>query len=90
MKSGSTFRPDIVLLDIGVPGQDGYEVARRLSAQKWGAGATLIAVTGRAIDEQQFREAGFQDKFTKPLDPHALVAILAETAPARSNKGCER
>jgi DNA-binding response OmpR family regulator len=90
VKAGSTFRPDLVLLDIGLPGQDGFEVARRLRAQEWGAGATLIAMFGLAIDEQKLREAGFQDKWTKPFDPDALLAILGESAPARSNKGRER
>ena len=69
-----SFRPDVVFLDIGMPGMDGYEVARRLRRVPGGADARLIAVTGFGRDEDRRRshEAGFDRHVTKPLDPRLL------------------
>jgi CheY-like chemotaxis protein len=71
------FRPDIVLLDIGLPGMDGYEVARRLR-QQWGRQAVLVALTGYGSDEDQRRaqEAGFDHHLLKPVDLDALDQLL--------------
>jgi CheY-like chemotaxis protein len=75
------FRPEVVLLDIGLPGMDGYEVARRLRQQPDpGSGiALLIAVTGYAEDEarRRSREAGFDHHLVKPVDPDGVLALLA-------------
>ena len=72
------FRPAVVLLDIGLPGMDGYEVARRLRAEAGEAGATLVAVTGYGedYDRQRAREAGFDHHLVKPVDPAKLSALL--------------
>ncbi|MET0320697.1 MAG: ATP-binding protein [Duganella sp.] len=72
-------QPDVCLLDIGLPGVDGYELARRLRAQPPLAGVILIAVTGYG-DEQARRQAaaaGFDHHFVKPIDPARLVALLS-------------
>jgi PAS domain S-box-containing protein len=71
--------PEVVLLDIGMPGMDGYEVARRLRAQAELRSALLVAVTGYGQDEDRRRAfaAGFDRHLTKPLDPDALQALLA-------------
>jgi PAS domain S-box-containing protein len=70
-------RPDVAVIDIGLPGLDGYEVARRVRAAGH-ADMLLVAVTGygQASDRQRSGEAGFDAHLTKPLDPLALEALL--------------
>jgi signal transduction histidine kinase len=74
------FAPSLVLLDIGLPGMDGYEVARRLRLRPELAGVRLIAVTGygQAEDQQRARAAGFDDHLIKPVDLMRLRTIIAE------------
>ena len=74
----AAFRPDVLLLDIGLPKLNGYEACRRIREQSWGKGALLIAVTGWGQDEDRRRssEAGFDHHMVKPLDPHALLKLL--------------
>jgi len=69
-----------VLLDIGLPKLDGYEVCRRIRKQPDGAQITMIAQTGwgQVEDRQRTREAGFDHYLVKPLDPHALRKLLAD------------
>jgi two-component system CheB/CheR fusion protein len=73
------FHPDIVLLDIGLPGMDGYEVARALRAQPQLRGLVLVAVTGYGQDEdrRQALAAGFDRHLTKPLAPQVLTALVS-------------
>ena len=73
------WRPEVVLLDIGLPDLDGYEVARRIRAEPWGREPLLIALTGwgQENDKRLAREAGFDHHLTKPLDETALRALLA-------------
>jgi len=73
------FRPSVVLLDLGMPGMDGYEVARRIRAQPQTRDTTLIALTGwgEASDRQRSRQAGFQHHLVKPVDADAMQAVLA-------------
>ncbi|MEX2220215.1 MAG: MASE1 domain-containing protein [Candidatus Rokuibacteriota bacterium] len=70
-------RPDAAVIDIGLPGLDGYELARRIRAAGH-AGVLLVAVTGygQAGDRQRSGEAGFDAHLTKPVDPVALEALL--------------
>ena len=72
-------RPDVVLLDIGMPGLDGYEVARRLRREPWGKQMRLVAMTGwgRPKDKRAARAAGFDAHLTKPVDAGALERALA-------------
>jgi len=72
-------RPDVVLLDIGLPGIDGYEVARRLLAQADKRRPALVAMTGygQAEDRKRAREAGFALHLVKPVEPDALQRALA-------------
>jgi PAS domain S-box-containing protein len=71
---GAEFAPQLVLLDIGMPGMDGYAAARQSRAAGWGAGAKLVAVTGwsQKEDKRQARLAGFDHHLAKPVDPDVL------------------
>jgi PAS domain S-box-containing protein len=70
--------PEVALLDIGMPGLDGYEVARRIRANPRHAGVVLVAVTGwgQESDKARARDAGFDLHFTKPIEPDTLLALL--------------
>jgi PAS domain S-box-containing protein len=72
------FRPDLAILDIGLPGLTGYEAARVIRQESWGAGVVLIAITGWAqdVDRQRSMEAGFDHHLVKPVEPAALLSIL--------------
>ena len=75
--------PDVVLLDIGLPGMSGFEVAERLRRQSARDDLLLIAITGygQASDVRRAREAGFDHHFVKPIDPDVLLRLLADAAP---------
>jgi signal transduction histidine kinase/ActR/RegA family two-component response regulator len=83
LEATSSFRPAVVLLDIGMPGMDGYEVARRVRQQAALKGVTLIALTGwgQEEDRRRCRQAGFDHHLVKPVDVDALQALL-ESLPA--------
>jgi len=72
--------PDLILLDLSMPGMDGYEVARRLQEERLLGDATLVALTGygQEEDRRRTREAGFHHHLTKPVDPEVLQALLAD------------
>ena len=72
-------RPDVLVLDIGMPGLNGYEVARQVRAQDWGSDALLVAATGWGQDEDRRKamEAGFDLHFTKPFSPEQLLAAIS-------------
>ena len=72
-------RPDMVLLDIGMPKLDGYEVCRRIREKPWGQRVFLVALTGWAQveDRRRTEEAGFNYHFVKPVDPTALSTLFA-------------
>jgi len=77
------YAPDLVLLDIGMPDMDGYEVARRLRALPGPHRAKLVALTGwgQAEDSRRAREAGFDQHIVKPADMDVLKALLAAAEP---------
>ncbi len=81
------FLPDVVLLDIGLPGLDGLEVARRLRAMNLSPQPLLIALTGygQADDVRRSHEAGFDHHLVKPADPQALTALLV---PLQQRENC--
>jgi CheY-like chemotaxis protein len=71
-------QPDVVLLDLGLPVIDGYEVARRVRAQRWGHDIVLIALTGWGQDEDRQRSmaAGFNGHLVKPVEYQVLTELL--------------
>jgi CheY-like chemotaxis protein len=73
------FRPDVVLCDLGLPGMDGYQVARELRQNAVVARARLIALTGYGQEEDRQRSAaaGFDRHVTKPVDAEALLRLLS-------------
>ncbi len=76
------YRPDVALLDIGLPGLNGYETARRIRREPWGRTIVIAALSGWGQDDnrQQSSAAGFDAHFVKPLDPSALKTFLANVA----------
>ena len=79
LEAVQTRPPAVVLMDIGLPGIDGYEVARMLRRQKGCDRLTLVAMTGYGQDEDRRRaqEAGFDHHLVKPVDPDVLQELLA-------------
>src|SRR5262249_2365002 len=75
------FAPDVILLDLGLPGIDGYEAARRIRAQPGGRAILIVAVTGwgQEEDRRRSREAGFDHHMVKPLRAAALETLLASS-----------
>jgi len=78
LASAPVFAPDVVLLDIGLPRMDGYQVARRLREAAETRASCLIALTGygQPADRERARAAGFDHHLTKPADPDALLALV--------------
>ena len=79
LEAASEFRPDVVILDLGMPGMDGYALARRLREQADGDKIALLALSGYATewDRTTSREAGFDGHLAKPVDFDALTRLLA-------------
>jgi CheY-like chemotaxis protein len=86
LEAADAFDPDIVLLDIGMPKMSGYEVARRLRAER-GDSVLIVAITGwgQEEDRRRAREAGFDHHFTKPVDYEALIELIEGEAPAQAS-----
>ncbi len=87
------FRPDVVLLDIGMPKLNGYDTCRVLRTQTWGRNMIVIAQTGWGQNEDRLRaqQAGFDGHLVKPIDYPALALLLAslESGRARQHRECE-
>jgi len=76
--AAAEFRPDAMIVDIGMPKMDGHAVAQRLRAAPWGRGIRLVALSGWAqeADRQKSREAGFDVHLAKPVSYGALMEAL--------------
>lgn len=80
LAAAAEYRPDLVVMDLGMPNMDGYEACRRIRAESWGGDPFLVALTGwGSVDEQRrTRDAGFDRHLVKPVDADALSKIIAE------------
>ena len=78
LEAAARLRPDVVVLDIGMPKLNGYDACRRIRAEPWGQGMVLIALTGwgQEQDKRRTEEAGFDAHVVKPVDPSALLTLL--------------
>ena len=87
VEAAATFRPDVVLCDIGLPKLNGYQAARQIREQPWGKTMVLVALTGWGQDEdrQKSREAGFDGHLVKPVDHAVLMKLLAGLPAAVAN-----
>jgi PAS domain S-box-containing protein len=84
LEAAETFRPEVVLMDLGMPKMNGYEAAKRLRAQPWGKNIVLVALTGwgQEKDRQRTLEAGFDDHLVKPVELEALQNCLGKNHPS--------
>jgi two-component system CheB/CheR fusion protein len=97
LEAARDYRPEIAFLDIGMPGLDGYEVARRLRQEPGLEKVVLVALTGwgQEEDRRRSREAGFDRHFIKPVEPDVLHRFLgdpaapSDTAPSRARSAAE-
>jgi signal transduction histidine kinase len=78
VEAAERHRPEVVLLDIGMPKLNGYDACRRIRQQPWGRGMHIVAITGwgQEHDRRRGEEAGFEDHMVKPVDPAALLKML--------------
>jgi CheY-like chemotaxis protein len=78
LEIGQRERPRAAIIDIGMPGMSGHEVARRMRLEAWGRNAVLIALTGwgQEQDKQAAKAAGFDEHLTKPVDPDDVERVL--------------
>jgi CheY-like chemotaxis protein len=79
LKAAERLQPDVILLDVGLPKLNGYEVCRQLRQQLWGKRVVIVAVTGWGQDEDREKSmaAGFDAHLVKPPDYAALMRLLA-------------
>lgn len=84
VEAAAAVRPEIVILDIGMPNLDGYGAAERIRGQPWGRPMKLVAQTGwgQPSDKLRAKQAGFDLHLTKPIDVERLVAVIAEVGDA--------
>jgi CheY-like chemotaxis protein len=78
LEMAKRIRPHIGILDIGMPGLTGYQVAERIRHEAWGKDVTLVAVTGwgQDADKRRALAAGFDQHLTKPIDPEVLKRLF--------------
>jgi PAS domain S-box-containing protein len=88
IESASNVRPDIILMDLGMPKLNGYDAARRIRQEPWGRNVLLVATTGWGSDEdrRRSREAGFDLHLVKPIDISAVQELLTSPARFRDDK----
>jgi CheY-like chemotaxis protein len=82
VEAAEQFRPDLVLLDIGLPKLNGFDACRRIREHAWGQNMVLVALTGwgQEEDRRKTKDAGFDHHLTKPVDYDALMQLLVSRA----------
>ena len=78
-----TLRPDVILLDVGLPKLSGIDACRRIRSYAWGKSMVIVALTGwgQENDRRKTREAGFDAHLVKPVDYDELIQLLAALLP---------
>jgi CheY-like chemotaxis protein len=91
LEAGREFVPDVVLMDLGMPGMDGWEAARRLREEPGMREALFVAVTGFGLegDRRHSVEAGFDHHLVKPVEPEVLLGLLEGARLARTEPACD-
>jgi CheY-like chemotaxis protein len=86
VRTAERVRPDVVLMDIGLPILNGYEACRRIRSQAWGAAITMVAITGwgQEEDHKQSDAAGFDLHLVKPVDHDDLLRVMGSARPRAS------
>jgi CheY-like chemotaxis protein len=81
VRRAESFRPEVVLMDLDMPGIDGFETSRRIRARPWGSTILIAALTGwgRDVDRRRAQEAGVDLHFVKPVDTTALLDVVARS-----------
>jgi CheY-like chemotaxis protein len=84
LEMAAAFRPDLILLDIGMPKLNGYDTARQIRQQPWGKHVALVALTGWGLEEdrRKSRDAGFDSHMVKPIQLQDLEKLLAPSSAA--------
>jgi CheY-like chemotaxis protein len=87
LQVAETLRPDVMVVDLGMPRMDGFQLARRVRQQPWGNRTILIAVTGwgQAEDRRRARDAGFDHHLVKPVDPDAVIRLMEAWSTTSAN-----
>src|SRR5262249_8104745 len=90
VQAAERFRPDLILLDIGLPKLNGFDVCQRIREQPWGKEIVMVALTGwgQEDDRRRSKEAGFDHHMVKPLDYGALMKLLSERIKAPVSEKC--
>jgi CheY-like chemotaxis protein len=90
LQVAGAFRPQVILLDIGLPGLNGYQVAQRLREQPAMKQVVLIAMTGygQESDRHQTQEAGFDHHLVKPVEPQKLQELMARLVEQKKDVPC--
>ena len=83
IREARSFRPDLIFMDISLPGIDGHEACRRIRCEPWGGDMIIVALTGWGADEVRCRaqRSGFDRHVLKPVDPDALVRLARDASP---------
>jgi PAS domain S-box-containing protein len=86
IQTAREFSPDAILLDIGMPKLDGYQVCRRIRQEPWGRHIIMLALTGwgQSLDRRRTQETGFDAHLVKPVEPHAVLTELQKLLRSRA------
>jgi CheY-like chemotaxis protein len=81
VRRAEVFRPEVVLMDLEMPGIDGFEASRRIRARPWGSTILIAALTGwgQDVDRRRAQEAGVDLHFVKPVDTTALLGVVTRS-----------
>lgn len=92
VEEAARYGPDVILLDIGLPKLNGYDVCRRIRENRWAKNVIIVALTGwgQEEDRRKSSEAGFDGHLVKPVDHAALQKLLASLSPRVASQPSDR